>query len=148
MRTGVLLASHGEFAQAALASVEMIAGPQEDVYALALAADRSAEDFEQEFVQRHAELLTSCDVIVALCDIHGGTPFNTIARCMAKGMPLVAFTGLSLPVLIELLTARDTCSNADDLRALICEAQQHTLTEITVAQPETTSGTTDEDFDL
>ena len=46
MRVGVIVASHGEFARAALGSVEMVAGPQEDVRALALTADKSAEAFE------------------------------------------------------------------------------------------------------
>ena len=65
MRVGVIVASHGEFARAALGSVEMVAGPQEDVRALALTADKSAETFEGEFAQAYAELKADCDLIVA-----------------------------------------------------------------------------------
>ena len=36
MSTGIILASHGEFAKAALGSAEMLAGEQKDVHALAL----------------------------------------------------------------------------------------------------------------
>ena len=40
MRIGVILASHGEFARAALGAVEMIAGKQGDVVALGLTAEK------------------------------------------------------------------------------------------------------------
>lgn len=45
MRIGVILASHGEFARAALGAVEMIAGKQGDVVALGLTAEKSLETF-------------------------------------------------------------------------------------------------------
>lgn len=142
MRVGVIVASHGEFARAALGSVEMIAGPQQDVRALALTADKSAETFEAEFAQAYAELKAECDLIVTICDIHGGTPFNVISRSILKGMDMVAFTGLSLPVLIELLLSRDQASDADEIRGLIEAAHAQTLAEIKV---EMAQGSSDED---
>ena len=48
MRIGVILASHGEFAKAALGAVEMIAGKQADVATLSLTAEKSLETFEAE----------------------------------------------------------------------------------------------------
>ena len=143
MRVGVIVASHGEFARAALGSVEMVAGPQEDVRALALTADKSAETFEAEFAQAYAELKADCDLIVTICDIHGGTPFNVISRSMLKGMDMVAFTGLSLPVLIELLLSRDQASSEDEIRQLIEAAHAQTLAEIKVEM--TSGGEGDED---
>ncbi|WP_075279560.1 PTS sugar transporter subunit IIA [Thermophilibacter provencensis] len=142
MRVGVIVASHGEFARAALGSVEMVAGPQQDVRALALTADKSAETFEAEFAQAYAELKAECDLIVTICDIHGGTPFNVISRSILKGMDMVAFTGLSLPVLIELLLSRDQASDADEIRGLIEAAHAQTLAEI---QVEMAQGSSDED---
>ena len=143
MRGRVIVASHGEFARAALGSVEMVAGPQEDVRALALTADKSAETFEAEFAQAYAELKADCDLIVTICDIHGGTPFNVISRSMLKGMDMVAFTGLSLPVLIELLLSRDQASSEDEIRQLIEAAHAQTLAEIKVEM--TSGGEGDED---
>lgn len=142
MRVGVIVASHGEFARAALGSVEMVAGPQQDVRALALTADKSAETFEAEFAQAYAELKAECDLIVTICDIHGGTPFNVISRSILKGMDMVAFTGLSLPVLIELLLSRDQAADADEIRQLIEAAHAQTLAEIKV---EMAQGSSDED---
>ena len=146
MRVGVIVASHGEFARAALGSVEMVAGPQQDVRALALTADKSAETFEAEFAQAYAELKSECDLIVTICDIHGGTPFNVISRSILKGMDMVAFTGLSLPVLIELLLSRDQASSADEIRELIEAAHAQTLAEIKVARAQGSSA--EDDLDL
>lgn len=146
MRVGVIVASHGEFARAALGSVEMVAGPQQDVRALALTADKSAETFEAEFAQAYAELKTECDLIVTICDIHGGTPFNVISRSILKGMDMVAFTGLSLPVLIELLLSRDQASDADEIRGLIEAAHAQTLAEIKVEMAQESSD--EDDLDL
>ena len=146
MRVGVIVASHGEFARAALGSVEMVAGPQQAVRALALTADKSAETFEAEFAQAYAELKTECDLIVTICDIHGGTPFNVISRSILKGMDMVAFTGLSLPVLIELLLSRDQASDADEIRGLIEAAHAQTLAEIKVEMAQESSD--EDDLDL
>lgn len=146
MRVGVIVASHGEFARAALGSVEMVAGPQQDVRALALTADKSAETFEAEFAQAYAELKAECDLIVTICDIHGGTPFNVISRSILKGMDMVAFTGLSLPVLIELLLSRDQASDADEIRGLIEAAHAQTLAEIRVEMAQESSD--EDDLDL
>lgn len=147
MRVGVIVASHGEFARAALGSVEMVAGPQEDVRALALTADKSAETFEAEFAQAYDELNADCDMIVTICDIHGGTPFNVISRSMLKGMDMVAFTGLSLPVLIELLLSRDQAADADEIRQLIEAAHAQTLGEIKVEMKDD-SADDEDDLDL
>ena len=129
MRVGVIVASHGEFARAALGSVEMV-----------------AETFEAEFAQAYAELKSECDLIVTICDIHGGTPFNVISRSILKGMDMVAFTGLSLPVLIELLLSRDQASDADEIRGLIEAAHAQTLAEIKVEMAQESSD--EDDLDL
>lgn len=119
MKVGVILASHGEFARAALGSIEMIAGPQPDVLALGLGADTSLEDFEGDFAAAHASLAERCDTVVVLCDILGGTPFNVVARAKASGVPLVAYAGLSLPVAIELLICRGQWADEAELTAAV-----------------------------
>ncbi len=81
MSIGILMASHGEFAKAALASAEMIAGKQENVFALALTVDKTLEDLEREVETAYTELKKNCDIVVALCDIYGGSPFNAISLC-------------------------------------------------------------------
>lgn len=104
---GIILISHGEFAKAALDSAQMITGPQEDVIALALTVSKSLDDFEKEIADSYTQLIENHSDIIVLCDIYGGTPFNALSRCMLKGMKMIGFTGLNLPVLIDLLLSRE-----------------------------------------
>ena len=104
---GIILISHGEFARAALDSAQMIAGPQEDVIALALTVSKSLDEFEKEIADSYNQLILNHQDIIVLCDIYGGTPFNALSRCMLKGMSMIGFTGLNLPVLIDLLLSRE-----------------------------------------
>ena len=59
MRIGVILASHGEFARAALGAIEMIAGKQPDVVALGPTAEKSLETFVAERRTAYEELNAS-----------------------------------------------------------------------------------------
>ena len=127
MRIGVILASHGEFAKAALGAVEMIAGKQADVATLSLTAEKS---LEAEMKDAYAQLISECDQVVALCDIYGGTPFNVITRCLAGGMDMIAYTGLSMPVVVELLLTRDGLESAEDIRAQLVAAHAQAQAEI------------------
>ena len=105
-----------------------------------------AEEFEAEFSEAYSELAEAYDHVVVLCDIYGGTPFNVISRSILKGMDMVAFTGLSLPVLIELLLSRDTASSADEIRQIIEGAHAQTLAEIKVEMK--SDDAEDDDLDL
>ena len=142
MRIGVILASHGTFAQGALGAVEMIAGAQPDVVALALTAEKSLEAFEDEFVAAYDKLSAACDLVVVLCDIYGGTPFNVIARCQLRGMKMVAYTGLSMPVAVELLLTRDGLDSQEAVCAQLEAAHAQAQREIA---PAAAPATEDED---
>lgn len=104
---GLIFVSHGDFAKAALASAEMIAGKQEDVIALALAQDSSLDEMEQWIKDAYDKLCITCSDVVILSDIYGGTPFNAINKNLIKGMKAIAYTGLSLPLVIDLLLSRE-----------------------------------------
>lgn len=145
MRIGVILASHGEFARAALGAVEMIAGKQPDVVALGLTAEKSLEDFEAEMQAAYTSLKEECDLVVTLCDIYGGTPFNVTTRCLLNGMDMVAYTGLSMPVAVELLLTRDGLDSVDAVRKQLTSAHASAQQEICAPVPSTVE---DDDLDL
>lgn len=120
---GLLLVSHGYFAKAALSSAQMIVGKQENVIALGLMEDTSLEQLEQEIWDSYEMLRSKYDEVVVLCDIYGGTPFNAISRNLLKGMKVQAFTGLSLPLLIDLLLSVDLKHDEIKQRVLHTHAQ-------------------------
>ena len=63
----------------------MIAGKQGDVVALGLTAEKSLEAFEAEMREAYETLNAECDLVVTLCDIYGGTPFNVTTRACSTG---------------------------------------------------------------
>lgn len=142
MSTGIILASHGEFAKAALGSAEMLAGEQKDVHALALTTDKSLDDLEKEVADAYADLSSRCDVVIALCDIYGGSPFNAVSRCMLKGMNMIGFTGLNLPILIDLLLSREI--SAEEVKEHVMSVHQQSVCPIEVQL----AGDDEEDMDL
>lgn len=130
-QTGLILVSHGEFAKAALASAEMIAGKQENVIALGLKEDTSLETMEKEVCNAYETLHDQCGDVIILCDIYGGTPFNAISRNMLRGMDVLAFTGLNLPLLIDLLLCRDIAH--EDITDRVMTTHQMACQKITVS---------------
>lgn len=125
---GVLVTSHGEFAKAAMESVQMIAGKQENVRTVVLREDNSFEQIENEMQLAYDELKVNCGEVVALCDIYGGTPFNVLSKLKLQGCDFVGFTGFNLPVLIDLCLSRD-CS-MDEVKARVKETYDMSLIEI------------------
>ena len=132
---GVILMSHGEFAKAALESAGMIVGETENARALALTADKSAEALEKEFTEVYKELSQQYDTILCLCDIYGGTPFNVLSRCLVRGMDREAYTGLSLPLLIEVLLISEI--EREELNGRLLEIQGQVLKKLEVRLTET-----------
>lgn len=128
---GIILISHGEFAKAALDSAQMITGPQEDVIALALTVSKSLDDFEKEIADSYTQLIENHSDIIVLCDIYGGTPFNALSRCMLKGMKMIGFTGLNLPVLIDLLLSLEI--SGEEAKVKIMETHAIACSPVEVA---------------
>jgi PTS system mannose-specific IIA component len=96
----IVVASHGDLAAAFLASAEMIVGPIDDAYGVALRPEHSPEDY--------AALLRAVvgdGPCLILADLAGGTPSN-VAMMVARGRPdVVAVAGISLGMVVEAATS-------------------------------------------
>lgn len=130
MRTGLILVSHGEFAKAALGSAQMITGEQEDVVAYALHEETSLEALQEEIHTGYETLKRECDRVLVVCDIYGGTPFNALTRCMLSGDTMQAYTGLSLPLLIDLLLTRNQDLSEEELEQHMEEVSKEAFKKI------------------
>jgi PTS system mannose-specific IIA component len=95
----IVLATHGEFGAALLASAQLIAGPIEDTRAVGLEPADSPEDY----AARLLEALGAGPCLV-LADLAGGTPGN-VALVVARDRPDVAVVaGVTLGMLLEAAT--------------------------------------------
>jgi len=108
---GVVLVTHGRLAEEFIAAVEHIVGPQPNLCAVCIGAD---DDMER----RRADILDCIsqvddgDGVAVLTDMFGGTPSNLAISVMDQAKVDV-IAGLNLPMLIRLVSIRESCSLAD-----------------------------------
>lgn len=113
----IILVSHGPLAKALLESAQMVAGRQKQVYALGLEPLETAEHFKARVQAQLERSLTQGEVIL-VSDLILGTPFNVSAELM-QDHRFRHLTSMSLPLLVNLLSARET---EEDLSALCRDA--------------------------
>ena len=112
----IILATHGELGRALIEAAQAIAGPQEHVFAVSLLSDESPEAFSQKLASVLEQ--TANEQTLLVVDLFGGTPYNIAARAaLAATSPgrVACVTGVNLPLLLELLLARDTATSLTEL---------------------------------
>lgn len=122
---GIILASHGEFAEGILQSATMIVGEQENVAAVVLQPSEGPEDIRKKIEDAAASFDT--EEILVLVDLWGGTPFNQASSLFEQNKEQWAIVaGLNLPMLIEALTARYSTEEAHAIaKAIVPVAQEN-----------------------
>ena len=103
---GIILASHGEFANGILQSGAMIFGDQVDVKAVTLQPSEGPDDLKAK-MEAAIATFENQDEVLFLVDLWGGTPFNQANGLIAGHEDKWAIvTGLNLPMLIETYASR------------------------------------------
>ena len=103
---GVLLVTHGEVGTSLLSSASQIIG-EEPPQVATLSVWR--HDDPDDLILRARELLDGIDAgdgVLVLTDIFGATPGNVVSRLLEDGH-IEGVSGLSLPMLLRVLTSRD-----------------------------------------
>jgi mannose PTS system EIIA component len=101
---GIVVVTQGDLAREFIAALEHVAGRQQCISAVCIAAD---DDMEK----RRAEILESakaCDTgdgVIVLTDMFGGTPSNLAISIMEQA-PIEVLAGVNLPMLVKLASVR------------------------------------------
>lgn len=138
---GLLLMSHGDFAKAALESVQLIVGEQENVETMSVFVVDQVENLRQEMIDKVNKLDTSKGLLV-FTDIIGGTPTNLASSLLVNDNVIIC-SGLNLPVLLEVIMDRNR--SLDEIKETIQNA--HT-TGLTIRSKEDIEMEDDEDDSL
>jgi len=117
----VVIAAHGEVGAALISAAEMIAGPQEALFSVALLPDDSPESFEEKLAATLGKIEGQETLI--LLDLFGGTPFN-VAVPQIRKPNIECITGVNLPMLLELLMSRDGASLSELADSLVRAGQE------------------------
>ena len=116
---GIVVVTHSDLGQGLLNAVALIAGIQPKARAIGLYHGDGVDEFEERVMTAINEL-DEGDGILVFTDFFGGTPSNTVMRCMAK-KPFRCITGVNMPMMVEALTDRDSGLTVEELEEN-CEA--------------------------
>ena len=109
---GIILASHGNFAEGILQSASMIFGEQENVKAVTLAPSEGPDDVKAK-MQEAISSFDNQDEVLFLVDLWGGTPFNQANSLFEAHKDTWAIiAGMNLPMVIEAYAARLSMDSA------------------------------------
>lgn len=139
---GIILASHGEFANGILQSGSMIFGEQADVKAVTLQPSEGPDDLKAKIEAAIATFENQEEVLI-LVDLWGGTPFNQANGLISGHEDKWAIvTGLNLPMLIEAYASRMSMKTAHEIATHITEvAREGVKTRPETLEPKKTVST-------
>lgn len=127
----ILVVSHGDFAQSLIKTAEMIAGKQEQVESVSLAANDGIDSLSDKVNTQLAKFPQGAQTLI-LADLWGGSPFNAAARVAAEDPENTALiAGVNLPILLEAYMARN--STLVELVNKVVEISDDSIRQFTVA---------------
>jgi PTS system mannose-specific IIB component len=116
---GIIIASHGEFANGILQSGAMIFGEQENVKAVTLMPSEGPDDVKAKMKEAIASF-DNQDEVLFLVDLWGGTPFNQANSLFEEHKDTWAIVaGVNLPMVIEAYASRFSMNTAREIAAQI-----------------------------
>jgi PTS system mannose-specific IIB component len=116
---GIIIASHGEFANGILQSGAMIFGEQENVKAITLMPSEGPADVKAKMKEAIASF-DNQDEVLFLVDLWGGTPFNQANSLIEENKDKWAIVaGMNLPMVIEAYASRFSMNTAHEIAAHI-----------------------------
>lgn len=107
MGIGIIIASHGKFAEGIHQSGSMIFGEQEKVQVVTFMPNEGPDDLYGHFSNAISQF-DADDEILVLADLWSGSPFNQASRVAGENpdRKMAIITGLNLPMLIQAYTER------------------------------------------
>lgn len=116
---GIVLASHGGFADGIFQSAEMIFGKQENLAHVILKPDEGPDDIRKKMEDAIASFDDS-EQVLFIVDLWGGTPFNQANNLVKEHEDTWAIvSGMNLPMVVEALGQRLASNNAHDIAKAI-----------------------------
>ncbi len=112
----IILGTHGKFSEEILKSTEMILGEQENIATITFLPGEGADDLMKKYEDAIKSLKCE-DGVLFMVDLFGGSPFNAASRIAAKEENMDIITGINIPMLLEVFSARED-STVEELAKL------------------------------
>lgn len=116
---GIILASHGDFADGILESATMIFGEQENVASCVLKPSEGPDDIKKK-MEDAINSFDDQEEILFLIDLWGGTPFNQANSLFEEHKDKwTIVAGMNLPMVIEAFASRLSMDSAQQIATAI-----------------------------
>ena len=107
--THIIVATHGKFSEEIVNSAAMVYGEDENCHVVTFLPGEGGEHLVEKYNAIIATLPEN-EPVLFLVDLFGGSPYNAAARVAAGRDNTDIVTGISLPMLLEVLDAKDGSS--------------------------------------
>ena len=108
--THIIVATHGKFSEEIVNSAAMVYGEDENTHVVTFLPGEGGEHLVEKYNAIIATLPEN-EPVLFLVDLFGGSPYNAAARVASeRGDNTDIVTGISLPMLLEVLDAKDGSS--------------------------------------
>lgn len=104
---GVVIVTHGTFADVLLDTAELIVGKQEQIMALAFEPGEDITSLQFRIREAIRQVSNKQGVLV-VADLLGGSPYNAAAIVAMQQTGVEVVAGVNLSMLLELLPARSS----------------------------------------
>ena len=103
----IIICGHGNLAEGMLAASEMVFGGMDQITAVKFLPEEGVLDLIKKY-EAAAAGFDDKEEILILVDIFGGSPYNAAARYAVTHPGTEVVTGVNLPMLIEVLSLRNS----------------------------------------
>ena len=107
--THIIVATHGKFSEEIVNSAAMVYGEDENCHVVTFLPGEGGEHLVEKYNAIIATLPEN-EPVLFLVDLFGGSPYNAAARVASGRDNTDIVTGISLPMLLEVLDAKDGSS--------------------------------------
>lgn len=107
--THIIVATHGKFSEEIVNSAAMVFGEDENTHVVTFLPGEGSEHLVAKY-KAIIDTLATDEPVLFLVDLFGGSPYNAAARVAAERDNTDIVTGISLPMLLEVLDAKDSSS--------------------------------------
>ena len=107
--THIIVATHGKFSEEIVNSAAMVYGEDENCHVVTFLPGEGGEHLIEKYNAIIATLPEN-EPVLFLVDLFGGSPYNAASRVASERNNTDIVTGINLPMLLEVLDAKDGAS--------------------------------------
>lgn len=117
----LIIATHGEMSKYTLELSKMVLGEFDNLEAITFLPGEGPEDLIRKYGET-LEVFNNNHGTLFLVDIFGGSPYNAASRVVIENKNMDVITGVNVPMLLELLDARENIDCAKELAEVAKES--------------------------